>query len=92
MIPVWFLSIIRYLVYLGDPKGDHSSDNHPYVSLKLHGEDLMRSWLPERFEQSDEGEIAGWALSSSSETCSTVYTYQGPEIPNMNSYYVFGFP
>ena len=30
MVPFWFLTIIRQI---GDPKGDHSFDNHPYTQL-----------------------------------------------------------
>ena len=34
MVPFWVFSIIRHLVFLVGPEGDHSFDNHPDASLR----------------------------------------------------------
>ena len=37
MVPFWVLNIIRHLVFnLGDPKGNHNFDNHPYVYIYIY--------------------------------------------------------
>ena len=34
MVPLWFLNIIRHLVFRGRKKRDHGFDNHPYGHTK----------------------------------------------------------
>ena len=41
MVPLWFLTRIRHLVFGGGPKGDHNFDNHPRsrtLGLESHSE------------------------------------------------------